>query len=273
MSMATLRKDLGPLRHHGPAGGLAAVATLALILTPREFGPTGLLITVALFQLALIAAWSRATGTRGYLGLLIIGAGTAVAADTVLATQSEPDLGPLAYILALAFIAAMLHQLTRSPPRRLATASLAGIGTLAVALVALSAFLVLYRVTDGDAVYVSTVAAIGGAVVVGHLVDLLLPVPRITPDVPRGLLSLLLSVGTAIAASVTLSDPGGLIDSLGAAIVGSIVGLVTALLAVAASYVAAERPHQSWSLPWLQALLPLAGAAPVGYFLTLRVLG
>lgn len=273
MSMAAPQEDLGRVRHHGPAGGLAAVATLALILAPRQFGPTGLLITVALFQVGLIAAWSRATGTRGYVGSLIIGAGAAVAADTVLATQSQPDLGPLGFILALAFLATMMHQLTRSVPRRLATASMAGIGTLAVALIAMSAFLVLYRVTDGKAVYVSTVAAIGGAVVVGHLVDLFLPVPGITPGVPRGLLALLLSVGTAIAASVTLSDPGGLIDSVGAAIVGSIVGLVAALLGVAASYVAAERPQQSWSLPWLQALFPLAGAAPIGYFLALRVLG
>ncbi len=267
------KTDLGPVRHHVPAAALAALATAALVLAPREFGPTGLLVTVALLQIGLIAAWSRATGTRGYLGSLVIGAGTAVSADTVLALQSEPDLGPLAAVLALAFVAAMLHQLTRSAPRRLATASLAGTSTLAVTLVALSADLALYRVTDGGAVYLATVVATGGAVVIGHLVDLALPVPRIAPGVPRGLLALLLSVGAGIAASVTLSDPSGLIDSLGAAILGAIVGLVSALLAVAASYVAADRPQESWSLPWLQALLPLAGAAPIGYFLALRVMG
>lgn len=271
--MAKPRTDLAPLRHHAPAGVLAAVATIALVLAPREFGPTGLLITVALLQIGLIAAWSRATGTRGYLGSLVIGAGTAVTADTVLAVQEEPDLGPLAAVLAVTFVAAILHQLMRSPPRRLATASLAGIAMLAVTLLALSAFLLLYRVTDGSAVYDATIAATGGAVVVGHLVDLLLPVPRITPEIPRGLLALLLSVGAAIAASVLLSDPGDLLDSLGAAIVGAIVGLVSALLAVAASYIAAERPQLNWSLPWLQALLPLAGAAPIGYFLAFRVVG
>ncbi len=273
MNMAALRAEIAPVRHHAPAAGLAAAATLALVLAPRQFGPTGLLIAVALMQIALIGSWSRATGTRGYLGSLVIGAGTAVTADTVLALQSEPDLGPLAAVLGLAFLAAMLHQLTRSAPRRLATASLAGISTLAVSVVALSAFLLLYRVTDGSAVYVATVVSAGGAVVVGHLVDLVLPVPRIAPGVPRGLLGLLLSVGAGIAASVMLSDPDGLVGSLGAAIVGAIVGLVSALLAVAASYIAAERPQPNWSLPWLQALLPLAGTAPIGYFLALRVLG
>lgn len=273
MSMAMLRTDLEPVRHHAPAAGLAALASLALILAPRQFGPSGLLVTVALLQIGLIAAWSRATGTRGYVGSLVIGAGTAVTADTVLALQSQPDLGPMAAVLALAFLAGMLHQLARSAPRRLSTASLAGISTLAVSLIAASAFLLLYRVTDGSAVFVATVAAIGAAVVVGHLVDLVLPVPQITPGVPRGLLGLLLGVGTGIAASVTLSDPGNLIESLGAAIVGAIVGLVAALLAVAASYIAAERPQLNWSLPWLQALLPLSGAAPIGYFLALRVLG
>lgn len=252
---------------------LAAAATAALVLAPRQFGPTGLLITVALLQLGLIGAWSRATGTRGYLGSLVIGAGTAVTADTVLAVQAEPDLAPLAAVLAVAFVAAMLHQLTRPPPRRLATASLAGISTMAVTLIGLSAFLLVYRVTDGYDGYVATVAATGAAVVVGHLVDLLLPVARITPGVPRGLIALLLSVVTAVAAAVTLSAPDGLIDILGAAIVGAIVGLVAALLAVAASFIAAERPQLNWSLPWLQALLPLAGAAPVAYFMVLRVLG
>ncbi|MGI8624983.1 MAG: hypothetical protein ACR2J5_00180 [Geodermatophilaceae bacterium] len=265
--------DVVPVRHHAPAGVLAAIATGALILAPRQFGPTGLLVTVAVLQIGLIAAWSQATGIRGYVGCLVIGAGTAVTADSVLAIQAEPDLAPLAAVLGLAFVAALLHQLTRSLPRRLATASLAGISALAVTLIGMSALLLLYRVTDGSAVYVATVAATGGAVVAGHLVDGLLPIASITPDVPRGLFGLLLSVGTAIAAAVTLSGPDGLLEGLGAAILGAIVGLIAALLAVAASYVAAERRQFNWALPWLQAILPLAGAAPVAYFLALRVLG
>lgn len=273
MSLAAPYTDVGRMRHHAPAGALVALAAAALILTPRWFGPTGLLITVALLQVGLIAIWSQASGTRGHLGALVIGAGTAVAADAVLAVQDEPDLGPLAAILAVAFIAAMLHQLSRSAPRRLATASLAGIGTLAVTVIALSVFLLLYRVTDGGSVYLVTIAATGGAVVVGHLVDLLLPYPRITPGVPRGLLALLLSVGAGVAAAVVLSDPNELTQGLGAAIVGAVLGLISALLAVAASFIAAERPQAGWTLPWLQAVLPLAGAAPIAYFLALRVLG
>ncbi len=261
------------MRHHAPAGVLAAIATAGLILAPRHFGPTGLLVTVAVLQIGLIAAWSRATGIRGHVGSLVIGAGTAVTADSVLATQAEPDLAPLAAVLGLAFVAALLHQLTRSAPRRLATASLAGISTLAVTLIAMSALLLLYRVTDGSAVYAATVAATGGAVVVGHLVDGLVPIACITSDVPRGLFGLLLSVGAAVAATVTLSGAEDLLEGLGAAIVGAIVGLVSALLAVAASYIAAERRQFNWSQPWLQALLPLAGAAPVAYILALRVLG
>lgn len=273
MTSVESRVELPPVGHHVPAAALAAVTTVALVLAPEHFGPTGLLVTVIVAQVGLIAAWSRATGTRGYVGSLVIGAGTAVVSDTVLALQTEPDLAPLAAVLALAFIAALLHQLARSSPRRLATASLAGINTLAVVLAAISALLLLYRVTDGSAVYVSIVAAAGGAVVVGHVVDLILPLPRITPEVPRGLSALVISVGTAIAAVVALSQPDGLIESLGAAIVGAILGLVSALLAVAASYIAAERRQLNWSMPWLQALIPLAGAAPIGYFLALQVLG
>lgn len=273
MSHPALSTDIPGLRHHAPAGLLAALATAALVLAPRWFGPTGLLITVAVLQVCLIAAWSSATGTRGYVGTLVIGAGTAVAADTVLALQDEPDLGPLGLVVAAAFIFGFAHQLSRSRPRRLATASLAGISTLAIMLVSLSAILLLYRVTDGSRVYLAALVAVGGAIVVGHLVDLLVPHPRITPGVPRGLIALLLSVGTGIAAGVLLSDPEGLIQGVGGAIVGAILGLVAALLAVAASYIAAERPQGSWSQPWMQAILPLAGAAPIAYILALRVLG
>lgn len=249
------------------------MATAALVLGPRMFGPTGLLITVAALQICLIAAWAPASGTRGYLGSLIIGAGAAVAADTVLAVQTDPDVGPLAAILGVVLIAALLHQLLRAVPRRLATASLAGIGTLAVILVAMSAYLLLYRVTDGSTVFLVTVAASGGAVVVGHLVDLLMPYPRITPGVPRGLLGLLLSVAAGVTAAVVLSGPSGLIEGLAAAIVGAILGLVSALLGIAGSYIAAERPQRNLSLPVLQAILPLAGAAPIAYFLSLRFFG
>lgn len=273
MSVVVAPNNRTALRHHGPAGLAAAAATVALVLAPTQFGPTGLVLTVAVLQVLLIGAWTRATRTRGYVGSLVIGAGTAVAADTVLAQQSEPDLAPLAAILALAFIAALLHQLSRSSPRKLATASLAGVSVLAVSLVAMSAYLPLYRVTDGSAVYVATVAAIGAPVVVGHLVDLLLPLPRITPDVPRGLTALLLSIGTGIAAAVVLSDPSGLIESIGASIVGAILGLVAALLAVAASYIAVERARPNWYLPLPQAVLPMAGAAPIAFFLALQVLG
>jgi hypothetical protein len=47
------------------------------------------------------------------------------------------------------------------------------------------------------------------------------------------------------------------------------VGGVAALAAVCASYVVVERGRSSWALPVLQAVLPLAAAAPVAYALAL----
>ena len=46
-------------------------------------------------------------------------------------------------------------------------------------------------------------------------------------------------------------------------------GGVAALMAVGASYVVAERGTPSWSLPVVQAVLPLAAAAPVAHALAL----
>lgn len=273
MSHTALATDLPVLRHHLPSALVAAGASVALALAPRSFGTTGLVVVVAVLQLLLILSWSQATGARGYVGLLMIGAAAAVAADLELAMQDELALAPFALILAGALLAGFVHQIVRRPPRRRATSSLAGVGVLVMVVVALSTFLPLYRYTEGSELYLGSVAAAGGAVVVGHLVDLVLPYPRLTPGVPRGLLGLLAGIGAGVAAALVIPRATGLIEGLGGAIGGAILGLVAALLAVAASYIAAERPQRAVALSCVQALLPLAASAPVAYFLSQRALG
>ncbi|CAN5219403.1 hypothetical protein BH20ACT5_BH20ACT5_16690 [soil metagenome] len=273
MSHLVAGPELSRVRHHGPAAVLAAAATVALVVAPDRYGLTGLVVTVAVLQLALVVSWGAALGFRGHLGAGVLGAGTAIAADIVLVRSEDDALAPLAAVLALAIVASFAHQLLRSPPRLEVSDSLAGDALLAVAVVALSAYVVLYRVTDGTVLLDACVAAVGAAVVVGHLLDLVAPYPRIVEGVPRGLLGFLAGTGAAVLAAIWRAGATELVERLGAIILGGILGGVAGLIAIGASYAAAERRGRGPAQACVQAVLPFAATAPVAYFLSLVVSG
>jgi hypothetical protein len=87
--------------------------------------------------------------------------------------------------------------------------------------------------------------------------------------VPRGLLGLLLAVLAAVLVAWLRRDGDSLADAAWAAGYGVAVGSLAALTGLGTSYVVAERGHGGWALPVVQAVLPLAAAAPVAYALTL----
>ena len=148
-------------------------------------------------------------------------------------------------------------------------ASLAGVLLLLCCVSALAVLLAVARVHDGAQTVQTAVLAVGGAVLAGHLVDLVLPRPQIADGVPRGLLGLVVSVLAAVVVTLLRRDGDALVDALSAAVLGASLGGVAALTAVGASYVVVERGAPSWSLPVVQAVLPLAAAAPVAYALAL----
>lgn len=268
-----MEPELSRLRHHAPAAVLAAVATVALIAVPERFGLTGLVVVVAVLQLVLVLSWGIALGFRGHLGAGLLGAGTAVAADVVLLRGEDEGLAPLAAVLALAIVASFGHQLLRAAPRREVSDSLAGDALLAVSVVALSSYVVLYRVTDGTVLLDACVAAVGAAVVTGHLVDLIAPYPRIVEGVPRGLLGLLAGTAAAVLATIWRAGATELVERLGAIILGAILGAVACLIAIGASYAVAERRGRGPAQTCVQAVLPFAAAAPIAYLLSLIVSG
>jgi hypothetical protein len=110
--------------------------------------------------------------------------------------------------------------------------------------------------------------AVGAALVVGHLADLLLPRPQLAVDVPRGLLGLALAVAAGAAVAFLGHQAGGVVDGLAALIYGAVLGGVAALMGLAASYLAVEAgddvQHSSpWALAVVQAVFPIAACAPV----------
>lgn len=288
MSHLVARPPQSRLWHHGPAVLAAAAVTVLLLSAPEAGSTTGTVLAVGALQLVLVLSWPIALVFRGYVGAALIGAGAAAAADVVIVRGtddrasgtvdsglfgSDDGLGPLAAVLALALVLAFVHQLTRRPPRRDVTDSLAGDVLLALAVVAASTYLVLFQLTDGPVLLEMCVAAIGAAVVTGHLVDLVLPYPRIVDGVPRGLLGFVLGTAAAMLAAMYRGETDRLVEQLGAVILGGVLGGLACLIAIGASYAATERRGVVVAQSAVQAVLPFALAAPVAYLMSILVGG
>jgi hypothetical protein len=119
-------------------------------------------------------------------------------------------------------------------------------------------------------------AAMGGALVIGCLVDMVLPAPRFDPVVPRGLLALVASGG--LGGSVGYLMLRGQADFLGgrSAFMGAALGALTGLLAVATAFVLYSTPQPTGVLgrgvrPVLSAVLPVVLLSPVAFLLCLAI--
>lgn len=270
MSHAVLETELPPRAHHLPATGIVVLAAALLAVLPAFFGSAGLVAAVGVVQLGLVAAWVVATGIRGFLGSLAIGVAASLGADLALLLPARARLDQLVVVLGLAFLVSVGHQMARPAPRRHLVASLAGVVLLVCSVVSLAVLLMIARIDGGSRLATTSVLVVGGALVVGHLVDLVLPRPQIADGVPRGLLGLVLSVLAAVGIALLRRGTDNLVDAFSAATTGAALGGVAALMGLGASYVVAERAQRGWALPVVQALLPLAAAAPVAYALALR---
>jgi hypothetical protein len=222
-----------------------------------------------------VVAWVLITGIEGFVGQLAIGAVAAGAADLVIMLPERPHLGALLAVLAVGFLAGVLQQMFRRP-RTAVVASLAG-GVLLLCLVcALSVLLLTGRAATGPALSTAAVLAVGAALVLQHVADLLLPRPRLADGVPRGLAGIVLAVvAGAVVCYLRRGDglvgTGALPGTVAALLYGAVLGGTAALAGLAASFAAVEdpggdaaEPMRGWVLPIVQAVLPLAVCAPVG---------
>jgi hypothetical protein len=273
VSTAALDQQVSSRAHHLPAAGLVVLVTAGALGLSLGLGDTGRLAAVAVLQLALVAAWVIATGIRGLPGSLALGGAAAAGADAALLLPERSELDWLLAVLGLAFLAAVVHQMTRTAPRSYLVASLAGVLLLVCSVCALAVLLGVGRIPGGEHAALTAVLAVGSALLVGHLVDLVLPRPRLADGVPRGLLGVLLSVVAAVLVALVRRDADTLVAGLSAAMYGAALGGVAALMALGGSYVVAERGRPSWALPVVQAVLPLAAAAPIAYALALNGIG
>jgi hypothetical protein len=146
-----------------------------------------------------------------------------------------------------------------------------------VAVASLAALLLLGRTDAGSERAFVALLALGAALLVGHLVDLVLPRPQLADGVPRGLVGALLAVLAGAGAAVLAAGVAGdVLDGERSLVHGAVVAGVAALAGLVASYVvveatadddpdeAAEEPRFSrWVLPVIQVALPVAACAPL----------
>jgi hypothetical protein len=242
------------------------VAVALLLGLPELAGSFGRLAAVLVLQLGLVLAWVLVTGIQGFAGSLGVGAAAAVAADLTLVLPERPELGGVLVVFGLGFVAVVLQQMFRRPRTDLVS-SLSGALLLICAVGALGALLLLGRAGADPGWARVAVLTVGTALVVGHLVDLVLPRPQLAPEVPRGLVGLLAAVVAGSAVALAGSVLGELTGAATALVFGGVLAAVAALVALAASYLVAEATADAQPSPWalavIQVGLPLAACAPV----------
>lgn len=264
--------------HHLQPAALTVLAVLLVAGLPEVLGDQGRLAAVLVLQLGLVLTWVVVTGIQDFAGSLAVGAAAAVAADLVLVLPERPVLGDLLVVLGLGFLAAVVQQMFRTPRQDL-VASLSGSVLLLAAVGALAALLILGRAPEGRDRALVALLTVGVALLVGHLVDLVLPRPALAGGVPRGLLGLLLAVAAGTLVAFLGRGVGGNADAVPALVLGAVLAGVTAMMAVVASYVVVEAtvpdrdgrtslpasdPSVSpWAFSVVQAVLPFAACAPV----------
>ncbi len=222
-------------------------------------------------QAVVVVTWHRCLGLPGAVGGALVAGGAAMAAD-VLAVDSAVDsagnrpLSDVPGVLALAVLAALVHQLARRNGRDRLTASLTATVTL-VALAALgSAYVAAWHLEDGPGLVAVTATAavlVVAGVAVRH---------RLGGSHRHDIGGVAAATG---AAALVVVVPGAL-DVLPALVVGGgsalLAWVATALVARAPVTEPVQAP-ESWQRPALGAALPVLVAGPVAYVLGRLVLG
>ena len=231
-------------------------------------------------QLFFVLAWTVAMRPPGFWVVAAVGVAAAAGADLAAVLPRDASLAPLGYVTVAGFVFGVIGQLLRGAGRQGVTESLGATLAVVVGVVAFASLLVLDRHPLGTQSIVVCLAAAAVGLVVARLTDVVLPVPRTSPEVPRGALGVVLGAmaGTATAGAVA-TTLAGLHSHPGRAAVAGLVTVVAAIMAdLAVSYAEAGRqlsgePSPLWIARHMQG--PLGGfalAAPAAYVLSVMLL-
>jgi hypothetical protein len=260
------------------AAVVAAAVTVALAV-PSLAGRQGLLAATAVLQALLVYSWVLGTAMPGRVGALLLGLGTAAGCDVLVYRMPHEGLAPILDVFPAVFVLAIVHQLCRGVVRVRVTESLAHVFTLCAAVAALVGYLALRSTVDGPTLVSVAVTATGLAMVAGHLVDAVLPVPRFDRGVQHGLLGVVVAAAAGAGVGwLRVSQSALSVEPRYGAMLGGALGLLAALVGVGIAYVCeAVRPLRvpfaGFTLPYVRAVLPFAVTAPVALVLGMAVAG
>jgi hypothetical protein len=249
-----------------------------LVLAARE-SALALLAGVAVVQAVFAFSWTFGTVMPGRRGALVIAVLAAAGADVATSVWPHGRLGTLLAVLGLAVPAMFVHQLLRGAARVHVVSSLSAVALLVFAEVSLAALLQLrheFGTTHGGTVSSTAIAALSGALVIGCIVDLLLPAPRFDPAVARGLLGLVASAGLGGSIGYLMLKQESEFGLGRSTFTGSALGALAGLLAVGTAFVLHTTPLPPTAAsrrvrPVLSALLPIAVIAPAAFLLCLAI--
>jgi hypothetical protein len=269
--------DVVPIRrgHALSVAGFAALLGIGLIFGAQSAGPDNRLpfaLVVFGAQALFVLAWALALRPPAVWVVAAVGALAALGANAAAVLSEIAALGPLTYAAAGGFLAAVLGQLVRRKDRQRVTESLGATMLVMLGGVAFAVLIVLSRLPRaGTQTIVVALAATAVSLALAHLIDAVLPRPRLAPQVPRGAAGVVLG---AMLGSLVGAVGGAFLAGLTPAI-GAAVGFAAAATAVLAD-LAAEYGEASRQMagdpptPPLAQLVqgPLGGfalAAPLAY--------
>ena len=242
-----------------------AVVVSAALMGLAHAGGVPLTVGTGVAQLLLALGLVALVEAPAALGVFVIGAGAAVAADVTIRVN-DGDVGGLAGVASVALVAGLLHQLVRRNRNRV-TESLADTMLLVVLMTGAACLPATLDRVEGEALVRVGLLAAGAALVVGRLTDLLLHRVSVTPDASRGWPGLVLALAVGVAVAVPeagdhLAHRDAMLVGLACAATAAVADLFVDLAANEVAGSLAEDRRQSALRP-VMALLPFALVAPV----------
>lgn len=254
--------------------GFAGLLCVGLTVGAQTAGPGTARVPYAVVifgvQLLFVLVWAMAMRPPGATVVAGVGLLAAVGADLAAVYPKAPALAPLGYVAAASFAVAALGQLVRRG-RAQAVESMSATLIIVIGVISFATLVVCTRLAGGTQAITVCLTAIGVALVVARAADTVVPAPRLSPQVPRGAMGVVLgAMAGTLAAAVLGRYMVGFTPARGA-VAGLVVAAAAVLVDLAVGYaeagrqMAGERPT-FWVARHMQG--PLGGfalAAPVAY--------
>lgn len=250
--------------------GLTGLLTLALAVGV-QFDHHAFAFVVFGVQVLFVLVWTVAAQPPAPKIVGAVGLVVGLAAVWFALTETPASLGPMAYVTAGGFVLAVIGQLLRPAGRVRVTESLGSSLMVVLGVVAYATLIVLSRVPLGTQVITACVAGAGAALLVAHLTDLVAPIMRVAPPVPRGGIGIIIGamVGTAAAGLAGFLLDG--LQTLPTAFAGLAAAVIALMVDLSVNYAEAGRRLAGavpswWLVRHMQGpLTAFALAAPVAY--------